>query len=165
MFVCALALFSTNAYAAAECYKLEEAEAEQGIRIHSELMVIALNCQHIHTANGQNLYTAYRAFTQRHIDLFAGYEKTLIDYFTRRGDAAPVASLNDLRTDFANKISTDAARMRPDMFCQRYAPRIVKASAMGDGDLRQWASTVYPAHPVSKPLCPRGDIQVKYGDE
>ena len=35
------------AEAGRQCYTHEEAEAEQGIRIHSELMVIALNCQHM----------------------------------------------------------------------------------------------------------------------
>ena len=32
---------------AANCYSAAEAEAEQGIRVHSELMVIGLNCQHM----------------------------------------------------------------------------------------------------------------------
>lgn len=162
---CVVLFASSAAQAAGECYKQLEAEAEQGIRIHSELMVIALNCQHIHTANGKNLYTSYREFTARNIDLFANYETVLIDYFTRRGDGAPIDTLNNMRTNFANKISNDAAVMRPDMFCKRYSPRILKASDMGAADLRKWASTIYDSHPVSRPLCERGDISVKFGDQ
>ena len=42
----ALALFLTNTAAQAEaCYSKAEYEAEQGIKIHSELMVIGLTCQ------------------------------------------------------------------------------------------------------------------------
>lgn len=47
-----LGLTSASSFAAS-CYRAGEAEAEQGIRIHSELMVIGLNCQHMATANGR----------------------------------------------------------------------------------------------------------------
>ena len=43
--------FTEVVYAGA-CYSRKEAEAEQGIRIHSELMVIGLNCAHMADANG-----------------------------------------------------------------------------------------------------------------
>lgn len=137
---------------AASCYKASEAEAEQGIRIHSELMVIGLNCQHMATANGKNLYAAYREFTARHGNLFGGYEEILMNYFRKNGMNA-TAKINTLRTQFANKISNDAADMRPDIFCSRYSPRIVQAASMSQQDLRKWAATIYPSHPVSKPLC------------
>ena len=138
---------------AASCYTADEAEAEQGIRIHSELMVIGLNCQHMFTAGSQNLYLKYRQFTADHAKLFAAYEQELMSYFSRTGVRNPEAALNTLRTAFANKISNDAARMRPDMFCQRYAPRISKVASMDRATLEKWAGTFYPTHPVSKPIC------------
>lgn len=144
-------LFSFQAQAAS-CYKNREAEAEQGIRIHSELMVIGLNCQHMATANGKNLYAAYREFTAKNGNLIGGYEDVLMAYFKQNGMNAE-AAINTLRTQLANKISTDAASMRPDLFCQRYSPRIVQASAMSQQDIRKWAATIYPSHPVSKPMC------------
>ena len=76
-----------------------------------------------------------------------------MDFFVGRGDSKPEASLNSLRTSFANKISNDAASMRPDVFCARYAERIEKASTMEKNDVRRWAATFYPSHPVSYPLC------------
>ena len=42
--------------AAKTCYSKVEAEADQGIKIHSELMVIGLNCQTIGARHGLNLY-------------------------------------------------------------------------------------------------------------
>ena len=146
-------IFMTAGTAQASCYMPKEAEAEQGIRIHSELMVIGLNCQHKPGPNGENLYVEYRAFTDENVRLFAAYEKILMNYYKKQGASDPEARLDALRTDFANKISNDAATMRPDMFCNRYAPRISRASTMDYADIRKWAATIFPSHPVSRPLC------------
>lgn len=150
----ALILASQTAQASA-CYRAQEAEAEQGIRIHSELMVIGLGCQHMASANGKNLYLAYREFTKRHEDLFAAYERIIMKYYTNNGASGSQAEakLNTLRTTFANKISNDQAKMRPDVFCKRYSPRITKVIGFEHDDLRRWAATIYPSHPVSRPLC------------
>ncbi|MCC6598042.1 MAG: hypothetical protein IT559_04565 [Alphaproteobacteria bacterium] len=154
--IAALLIVLTAPANAASCYSKAEAEAEQAIRIHSELMVIGLNCQHMGARDGMNLYQQYRQFTADHGKLLAGYEQTLMDFFQRNGEAKPEASLNTLRTNVANKISNDVAAMRPDIFCSRYAPRIIKASKMSGADVRKWASTVYPSHPVSRPFCAGG---------
>ena len=139
---------------AASCYTLDEAEAEQGIRIHSELMVIGLNCQHmVRGTNNQNLYREYRDFTAEHATLFADYERKLIEYYRRDGRANPISSLNTLRTSFANKVSNDAAQMRPDVFCSRYGNRIPTIASMDRHGLRKWASTFYDSHPVSQAIC------------
>ena len=144
-------LFATPAYAQS-CYSSTEAEAEQGIRIHSELMVIGLNCQAMGARRGMNLYGDYRQFTSDHSDLFARYETILMKFF-ESNNQNPEAELNTLRTKFANKISNDAADLRPDVFCSKYAPRILKAAEMDRTAVRKWAATIYPSHPVSRPLC------------
>jgi hypothetical protein len=153
LFTALLIILPINAVQAGSCYSKAEAEAEQGIRIHSELMVIGLNCQHMGAREGMNLYSQYRQFTADHGDLFATYEKILMRSFVNDGVAKPEKEMNALRTEFANKISTDVASMRPDVFCARYAPRIIRASEMNQTDVRTWASTFYESHPVSKPVC------------
>lgn len=153
---CAVMIFMPRLATAGSCYKSNEAEAEQGIRIHSELMVIGLQCMHMATANGKNLYVAYNQFTNEHADLFGGYETTMMAYFRKNGVSNPEREMHTIRTAFANKISKDAANMRPDIFCKQYSPRIVQATAMTKDELRQWAATIYPSHPVSKPLCAGG---------
>lgn len=154
-FLIAFVLFSVMSAPAmaASCYTMPEAEAEQGIRIHSELMVIGLNCQHMYKANGKNLYAAYRSFTAENIKLFSDYEKDLMAYFRRTGHANPEAQLNSMRTVFANKIANDSARMRPDQFCKHYASRIEKVANMPKPEIKKWAATFYPSHPTSKPIC------------
>lgn len=149
-----LALCPSSVRAGEACYSSSEAEAEQGIRIHSELMIIGLNCAHMTPADQENLYAQYRKFTDDNVTLFAGYEDVLMNYFRRVGESAPEGALNDMRTFFANKIANDVAQMRPDRFCRRYAGRIAQAAAMDRKSLRQWAATIYPEHPPSHPLCP-----------
>lgn len=148
IFIVVLAmLFAMPAYAG-NCYSPKEAEAEQGIRIHSELMVIGLNCQHMTPAGWKNFYAQYREITSRNQDLFAGYEKTLIS-----SNGGSERKMHDMRTAFANKTSTDAARMRPDVFCAKYAPRIPKVAQMSRTELRQWAAASSATERLSKPIC------------
>ena len=51
VFLCVMMLCAP---AFAKCYTSKEVEAEQGVRILSELMVIGLNCQHL-TPKGQEI--------------------------------------------------------------------------------------------------------------
>lgn len=132
---------------AKSCYSAKEAEAENAIRIHSELMVIGLNCQHMTPRGWQNLYSQYRQFTSRNQDLFSGYERTLIS-----ANGGSERKIHDMRTAFANQTSTDAARMRPDVFCSKFAPRIPKVANMSRGEFQQWASSSI-SNRTSKPIC------------
>lgn len=153
--LCVSALFScvsASAFAA-KCYSPKEVEAEQGVRILSELMVISLNCQHLTPKGQENLYTQYKRFALKHEALFSGYENTLLKFYDKEGEKDPDAHLHEVRTDVANKISKDAAVMRPDSFCKVYAPRIAKANAMPEPKIRKWAQTVFPGHPVSVKAC------------
>ena len=147
-------LISVQAQAA--CYSRDEAEAEQGIRLHSELMVIGLNCQHLFQVNGQNLYGAYRDFTSKHEQLFAEYERVMLRYYETTGAMSPEKELNALRTEFANDISMAAAASRPDLFCQDNAPRISTAVSMNKADIRYWATARDNDHAVSRELCVAG---------
>lgn len=151
LFLAALVLAAAAAapaLAAPSCYGPAEAEAEQGLRIHSELMVIGLNCAHLATGpGGQSLYAGYRAFTDRQAAVIRGYEATL------ERALGSEAALHALRTDLANGVAGDAANMRPDLFCHRYAPRMAAVRGMGPEAFRRWAATPYAGHPPSRPLC------------
>ncbi len=146
----AVLMFSASVQAS--CYSKSEFEAEQGLRIHSELMVISLNCQHVSHRNG-NLYIQYKDFTRRNQGLISGYEQTLKSYYSRNGSGSGETAINSLRTKLANKISNDAARMRPNVFCKAYSNRIAQALGMSQEKLRRWAATPFSGHPVSRPMC------------
>ncbi len=148
-----LCVITVSSSAFAKCYTAREVEAEQGVRILSELMVIGLNCQHLTPKGQENLYTQYKKFALKHEALFSGYEDTLLQFYGSEGKSNPDSYLHQVRTDVANKISKDAAVMRPDAFCAAYAPRIAKAGQMGEDKIRRWAQTVFPGHPVSHEIC------------
>ena len=150
-----LAITFGTTTANAGCYNSSEFEAEQGLRIHSELMVISLNCHKSSHRNG-NLYMQYKDFTRRHQGLIGQYEQTLKNYFSRSGSANPEGDINDLRTRLANRISNDAARMKPNAFCKAYSGRITQALGMDQAKLRRWASTPFPGHPATRPVCTAG---------
>lgn len=145
-------LFLFPAAAFANCYSEAEAEAEQAIRIHSELMVIGLNCQHMTPAGRKNFYLAYRDITNRHADLFSGYESTLISYYKRQGGNAE-RKVHDLRTSFANIASTNVAQQRPDVFCSRNVRRISQVDAMSRGELQQWAAQSSQTQGLTRSIC------------
>ena len=138
--------------AAAGCYEKAEIEAEQGLRIHSELMVISLNCQHMSHKRG-NLYILYREFTRKHQSLLSDYERRLISFYQRQGVRDPEAKLHEIRTDLAKDVAQDAARMRPDIFCRSYSDRIPEAMALDTRQVRQWAGTPFPGQQLSQPVC------------
>lgn len=145
---------------AAGCYTPREVEAEQAIRIHSELMVIGLTC--IRMPGGMNMYQQYQSFTQKNQALLASYEVDLIGYYQRAGYANPERQLHTLRTNMANQISEHAITMSTSTFCQSYGPRISKALAMDKAKFQRWAQHSYAGSPTSKPLCRVGEVASKY---
>lgn len=136
---------------AKNCYSANEAEAEQGIRIQSELMVIGLNCQHMTPRGWKNFYQEYREIASRNKNLINGYEETLISHYSRSGSGEK--SLHTMRTNFANKISTNAARMRPDVFCSKFAPRIPQVGKMSSAEFQNWAASASTTERQAKPIC------------
>lgn len=137
----------------ASCYTPSEAAAEQALRLHSELLVIGLNCQNIKQAGGEDTYRKYKDFTQKHADLLEAYEDRLIRHFKKHGSHSPEKDLDSLRTDLANDLAQVVADVRPDVFCFRHMERLNMARAMSGKDVDNWARTYFPAMPPSKPFC------------
>lgn len=141
-----------GAAAAENCYNADQLEAEQGLRIHTELMNIALNCQHL-AAVGTVLTKQYEQFTARNNGLIQGYEDTMRAFYAGEG-ANPEKALNTFRTMMANRIAQDAVRLQPNVFCKAYGDRIVQANAMSRPQFRKWAQTVFPGYPITRKICP-----------
>jgi len=148
--VLALVLGAVRAEASM-CYSQREFEAEQGLRIHSELMVIALTCMKMPRSEG--IYSKYQAFTAKNSTLLTGYEQDLIDFYRMRGEVQPEHTFHSLRTGLANKISRHAITMSTASFCKQFTPRLDSALQMDQQKLRRWAQHVWPDTPVSEPVC------------
>ena len=137
----------------ASCYTPGEAAAEQAIRLHSELMVIGLNCRHLDEGDTRDSYQTYRDFTRRHAEILRIYENSLINFFTREGQTDPAGHLNAMRTEMANNLAELAVKIRPDVFCHKYMPRLHKAARMTQSDVRTWSTTYFPSSPPSREYC------------
>jgi hypothetical protein len=133
------------------CYSAREFEAEQGLRIHSELMVIGLTCMKM--PEGRALYRKYQEFTANNAPLIAGYEADLLHYYSQDGVAGPEQKVHTLRTHLANEISRRAVSMSMLSFCQQFSPRIDQALAMDQQKFRRWAQHAWPNQPPSEPVC------------
>ena len=150
LLVMLLGLASATPSQSASCYSPAEFEAEQGLRIHSELMVIGLTC--LKMPGGKGLYSKYQTFTQRNQHLISNYENALIDYFRRNGAPNAEGQFHTLRTGLANQISKHAIGNVVG-FCQAFAPRLDQALAMDQAKLRRWAQQTWPQSPTSRPAC------------
>ncbi len=146
-------LVSTPAMAAQQCYSLEQLEAEQGLRIHTELMIIALNCQHLVDPSIQ-LNHQYEQFTNKNIGLIKRYEDTMRAVFRAEGRPNSESDLNDFRTMLANRIANEAVRLQPNVFCRAYSGLITQANNMDQPHFRKWAQTVFAGYPLTHPMCP-----------
>lgn len=144
-------IFNISLAHASTCYTASEFEAEQGLRIHSELMVIGLTCAKM--PQGQALYSKYQAFTRKNQRLISGYETSMISYFRKTGVPDPEATLHTFRTTLANGISKHAVSMSTSSFCKNFGTRIDKALAMDQQKLRSWAQHVWPQTPTQRPKC------------
>ncbi len=136
-----------------KCYKIEQFEAEQGLRIHSELLVISLTCRK--TPGHGTLYEKYKRFTNKNKLLIANYENILISFFRDSGSASPAKDLHTLRTSLANDISQHAINMSVTGFCNYFGGRIDRALKMNRETLRKWAKQVWENQKTSHRLCPK----------
>lgn len=145
-----LCLGSTSAQSSAGCYSDFEFEAEQGLRIHSELMVIGLTCQK--SPGGAALYGKYQTFTRKNQYLIEEYENSMMNHYRDSGQN-PTRALHHLRTGLANEISQKAIMMNVSTFCRHYGSRVEQALGMDHDTVRRWARKEWPKQPPSKPRC------------
>lgn len=133
------------------CYTAKDAEAEQGLRIQNELMIISLTCNSISTEG--DLYSKYKEFSAKNGNLLLAYEADFIKYYSKTGTDDPTKALHVFEEQIANKISKRAIDMSLMDFCERFAGRVDAALEMSDSDFRSWASYVWSEGDLSQPLC------------
>lgn len=125
---------------ASSCPVSPAAEAEQGLRIDSELLVIGLTC--LKTKGHTEAYQQYQNFVFKHKNLIARYEDDMITHYRARGFADPEGALHKLRTSLVNKVSKEAVRMPSEDFCRKFVSRLDQAVAMDEKKFRRWAQNV-----------------------
>lgn len=103
------------ARASAPCYSPAEVEAEQALRLHSELMVITVTCHQ--DSMGRDLVRAYTGFTRDNIDMLHRAEATMTAYYKKAYGGKGVDRLDRLRTMLANEYGQKIADRSAQTFC------------------------------------------------
>lgn len=128
-----LALAAAPAFAAPACYSPTQLEAEQWLRLHSELMVITVTCRE--GSSGENLPAAYGDFTHKNIAVLHDAEQTMIAYYKAHGGGDATASLDRLRTKLGNEFGQKSADMSAPAFCAAYRDKVWQFDAASPVDV------------------------------
>lgn len=131
----AVTVAAVPAAAATACYSPAEFEAEQAIRLHTELMVVGLTCQRLDPA--KDAFGNYQKFTTKHRAALMEYEKRLLSHFRRIEKGAGEKRFHTFRTEMANEVAQRAALMLPAAYCAIGQAVVEKAIAMSTDDFRR----------------------------
>lgn len=104
------------------CYSQEETTAEQALRVHSELLVIAVSCAD--AFRRPDLFNDYVRFTNRNARDLAGYEKTISTKIANQ------KRFDEWRTLMANSVAARAAMMDTREYCRRHVGTFSKALSL-----------------------------------
>lgn len=135
---CVLAT-STSAWAKPACYSQAEYDAEQAVRLHTELMVIGLTCNAIEA--DRKLFSKYQQFTTKNRASLMNWEKVLIGHFSEAGKGNPTRKFDDFRTVVANEIAQRSALLTPPVFCQTHSDIVDRALSLSESDLKRYLSS------------------------
>ncbi len=129
---------STSAWAKSACYSPAEYDAEQAVRLHTELMVIGLTCNAIEA--DRKLFSKYQQFTTKNRTSLMNWEKVLIGHFRETDKSNPTRKFDDFRTVVANEIAQRSALLTPPVFCQTHSDIVDQALSLSDSDLKRYLS-------------------------
>ncbi|MDD5586096.1 MAG: hypothetical protein PHY92_03950 [Alphaproteobacteria bacterium] len=126
--------------AAAHCYSPTEVEAEQLLRLHSELMVITVTC-HV-SSTGQDLVGAYTGFTRNNIGPLHEAEQTMISYYKKAYGGKGIDKLDRLRTQLANEYGQEIADVSAPAFCKAKRDKVIALHKADSGALHGEVMTI-----------------------
>lgn len=154
-------LLSVPAMAASSsCYQPAQMEAEQLLRLHSELMVITVTCRE--GSGGQDLPAAYGQFTKRNIGALHKAEQVMQDYYRSQGQRNTLDKLDHLRTLLGNEYGQKAADMSAPAFCAAYRDRVVQYQTAPITDIQNEVQRMEVAEKsYAKPCNSRGNQVAK----
>lgn len=125
---------SNPALAGQQCYATPEVEAEQLLRLHSQLMVVAITCRT--DSQGLPLVSAYTSFTKGNIASLHHAEEVMKLYYKRTHGGDGVAELDQLRTRLGNEYGKKIADLSAPIFCQMYRDDTLRLCHASSGELR-----------------------------
>lgn len=149
----AIGLISPQAQAAQSCFSSDLVNAEQIVRLHSELMVVMLTCRQSH--DGRSLRTAYSNFTNKNLKYIREAEQGMMAFYREEGVANPEGKVDKMRTVLANEYAQQAADESLARFCERRADKVVQAATWSTTQLQSELETLAARYSTDVPSCSR----------
>jgi hypothetical protein len=146
-----LVLAPVQAFAAQECYSRAELRAEQYLRMHSELMVIAYSCKR--SSQNRDLIGVYTDFTQSYLAVLQQADKTMLDHYKNYYGGDGLAQLDDLHTKLGNESGQVIADQSLEIFCDNNRDRPVRMLYAGNSGLDAEVDRMVAATKSYNPLC------------
>jgi hypothetical protein len=134
------------------CYSNEEFEAEQGLRLHTDLEVVMLTCKY--DGYRTPLRDHYAKFLKKNSVSIQRWEGIIARTYARAGGARNEV-IDNFRTMLANQKSGEAGRITPRQFCIKYANWVPVAASWNANQVSQYIRNINPEFPPKKPLCNR----------
>ncbi len=138
------------------CYQTEQQQAEQWLRLHSELMVITVTCRQ--GADGQDLPASYGSFTKKNLSSLRQAEQTMLAFYKTTGKVDAVSKLDRLRTLLGNEIGQKVADMSAPEFCAIYRNKVVQLSDDNPVTVAQKVAAMPLSEHAYAPLCSTASV-------
>lgn len=133
-----------------QCYSPEQMEAEQWLRLHSELMVITVTCRQ--GSAGENLVPSYTAFTKLNIKTLKHAEAVMMEYYRAQGQDGQ-AQLDRLRTKLGNEYGQKIADLSAPVFCQLYRDKVLRLCTAESEQVEQEVASLQENTPAYQGMC------------
>ncbi|MCL2469210.1 MAG: hypothetical protein FWF24_03135 [Alphaproteobacteria bacterium] len=138
------------------CYSEREVGAENALRLHSEMMVVAVTCRQ--TSQGRDLVKAHTQFTKKHIDTIKEAEAVMIAFYKDSHGGDGLAQLDALRTKLANEFGQMSADETPPTFCHHRRDKIMVLYDSPSLRLFETGMTLYAGAPSYAPVCNEDNV-------
>lgn len=135
---------------AGECYTPEEFEAEQGLRLHTDLEVIMLTCKY--DGYRRPLKDSYAVFLKKYSAQIRKWENTIARVYAATGGSRNEV-IDNFRTALANQKSHESSTLTPRQFCIKYANWVPAVAAWSPDQVMVYVRTPDSERNPRKPLC------------
>lgn len=146
-----LVSLSSPAFADGRCYSAKEMEAEQLLRLHSELMVITVTCKQ--SSTGRDLVRAYTGFTRNNIGQLHDAEQVLIEHYKTVYGGQGVSRLDTLRTKLANEFGQKIADVSAPVYCAQRRDKVIEMYDSPPVSLQRASLEAYADSANYEPVC------------
>lgn len=150
LFLIVCLLLAPGALTARECYVPEEYEAEQGLRLHTDLEVISLTCKY--DGYRRPLRQSYGVFVKKYSKWISGWENTIARLYAYMGNSKNEV-IDNFRTSLANAKGREAGTLTPRQFCLKYANWVPAVASWTPDQVKEYIRRPDPDRKTRKPLC------------